>query len=184
MSNQRKKTDPTLLHIATLGRTVGLYGDMKFHIKSDFPEQFVEGAEFLKENGDTLRIAAINHQRETLRIEGFDTVEKAKRLTNVKLFTTREATRDVCELDEDEYFWFDVIGCKVYEEDGRELGTVKEIERIGIQDYLSIKTDDVLVAQGMSKSFLIPYQDPFILTTDIDAKRIEVRGGLDILQAS
>jgi ribosomal 30S subunit maturation factor RimM len=37
---------------------------------------------------------------------------------------------------------------------------------------------------GESKSFLVPYQEPFILKTDIEAKRIDVRGALDILQAS
>jgi 16S rRNA processing protein RimM len=40
------------------------------------------------------------------------------------------------------------------------------------------------VAKGESKSFLLPYQPPFIIDTDIGAKRIEVSGGLDLLQAS
>jgi ribosomal 30S subunit maturation factor RimM len=61
---------------------------------------------------------------------------------------------------------------------------VKEIERIGITDYLSIKTDDALVAEGASKNFLVPSHEPFILKADIEAKRIDVTGALDILSAS
>jgi 16S rRNA processing protein RimM len=61
---------------------------------------------------------------------------------------------------------------------------VKEVERIAITDYLSVKTDDALVNAGESKSFLVPYQKPFILSTDVDAKRINVIGAIDLLQSS
>lgn len=172
-----------LLHIATLGRTVGLKGDMKFHITSDFPEQFVKDAEFLLKDGRRVRLANVNLERNTVRLDGCHTPEDTKRYINAKIYTTYEATREVCQLDEGQFFWFDIIGCSV-EEDGRELGRVKEIERISAQDYLLVKTDDLLVSQGEIKSFLIPYQPPFIVHTDIAAKRIEVKGGLDILRAS
>ena len=181
MSNRSEK-EP-LLHVATLGRTVGLKGDMKFHDKSDFPEQFVDGAEFILDKGRSVRLSHVNMERGTVRIEGCDTLEEAKRYTNAKLYTTYEATRKQCELEEGQFFWFDIVGCEVVEA-GRELGRVKEIERIGAVDYLSVKTDEVLVAQGEAKNFLIPYQPPFIVGTDIDRKVIEVEGGLDLLRAS
>jgi 16S rRNA processing protein RimM len=172
-----------LLHIATLGRTVGLYGDMKFHDKSDFPEQFVAGATFYTKDGKTLTIHSVNEERGLIRIEGYASLESAKKLTNTELYTTMEATRKQCELEEGQHFWFDILGCEVYEEN-RRLGVVDEVERIAITDYLSIKTDDALVNLGESKSFLVPYQEPFILKTDIEAKRIDVQGALDILQSS
>ena len=172
-----------LLHIATLGRSVGLKGDMKLHITSDFPEQFIKDAKFLLKDGRTVTLANVNLERNTVRLDGCHTPEDTKRFINLKLYTTYEATREACELDDGEFFWFDIIGCAV-EEDGRELGRVKEIERISVQDYLLVKTDDLLVAQGEIQSFLIPYQPPFIVHTDIAAKRIEVKGGLDILRAS
>lgn len=180
MSN---RSENSLLHVATVGRTVGLKGDMKLHIKSDFPEQFVKGAEFLLKDGTTVELSSVNPERGTMRLKGCDTPEAAKRFTNAKLYTTYEATREACDLEEDEFFWFDIIGCEVLEE-GRELGRVTDIDRINIHDYLVVKTDALLVAQGEAKSFLIPYQDPFIVKTDIGAKTIEVKGGLDLLQAS
>ena len=172
-----------LIHIATLGRTVGLHGDMKFHDKSDFPEQFVAGATFYTKDGKTLTIHSVNEDRGLIRIEGYESLESAKKLTNVELYTTMEATREQCELEEGQHFWFDIMACEVYEEN-RRLGVVKEVERIGITDYLSIKTDDALVNEGESKSFLVPYHEQFILKTDVKAKRIDVRGALDILKTS
>lgn len=181
MSNRHKKEE--LLYVATLGRTVGLKGDMKFHDKSDFPEQFKAGAEFVLKNGQTIRLGHVNMERGTVRIEGVDSPEDAKRYTNADLYTTYEATRKNCKLEEGEHFWFDIIGCQVVEE-GRELGVVTDMERIGAVNYLLVKTDNVLVAQGEVESFLIPHQPPFVLSTDVEKKVIEVEGGLDLLRAS
>ncbi len=178
-----KPSTKEMLHIATLGRTVGLHGDMKLHDQSDFPEQFVAGASFYTQKGETLTVHSVNEARGTIRIQGYESMESAKKLTNTKLFTTMEATREQCALEEGEHFWFDIVGCEVYEE-GRRLGTVKEIERIAIADYLNVTTDDALVKAGESKSFLVPYQAPFIVDTDVDAKRIDVSGAFDILQSS
>ena len=69
-------------------------------------------------------------------------------------------------------------------ENGVLLGTVDEVERIGAVDYLTIITDEALVAKKLPKSFLIPYQDHFLISVNIEAKTIEVKGGIDILEAS
>ena len=64
------------------------------------------------------------------------------------------------------------------------LGTVVEVERIGPQDYLLIKTDNALVAQELPATFLIPYIDRFVLNIDLETKKISVDGGIDLLEAS
>ena len=180
MSNQSKKP---LLHIATLGKTVGIKGDMKLHIKSDFPEQFKTGASFLINKKDTITLSDVNLDRGIVKINDITNPEDAKRFTNAKLFTTQEATRENCHLDEGEYFFFDLEDCDVYEDD-KLLGRVKEVERITVSNYLSIVTDGALVEQGFAKSFLVPFMEPFKVSVDIEAKRIELRGAMDILEAS
>ncbi|MBA1432278.1 MAG: 16S rRNA processing protein RimM [Epsilonproteobacteria bacterium] len=180
MSNQSNKP---LLHIATLGKTVGIKGDMKLHIKSDFPEQFIAGASFLINKKDTITLNDVNLERGLVKINNITNPEDAKRFTNVKLFTTYEETRKNCHLDEGEYFFFDLEDCDVYE-DGKLLGRVKEVERITVNNYLSIVTDAALVKEGFSKSFLVPFIEPFKVAVDIEAKRIELRGAMDILEAS
>ncbi len=177
------KNKTSLLHVATLGRTIGLKGDMNLNIKTDFPEQFVKGATFVDSKNNTITFQDVNLEREIVKLEGVQTPEAAKKYVNLKLFTTFEKTRETCHLEEGEFFWFDIVDCMVVE-DGLELGTVKEIERLGAIDYLSVITESSLVAQGEVKQFLIPYHPPFIIATDIQRKKIEVSGAYDILQAS
>jgi len=180
MSKQYKEQ---LLHIATIGKTVGIKGDMKFHIKCDFPEQFYNGASFFTNLKKEITLSDVNLERGTIKILGINTLEDAKKFTNAKLFTTRDETRKNCHLDEGEYFFFDLEDCEVFE-DGRKLGKVKEVERIAVTNYLSIITDESLVKDGFAKSFLIPFIEPFKQSVDIDTKTITVSGGIGILEAS
>ncbi len=180
MSNQYKEQ---LLHIATIGKTVGIKGDMKFHDKSDFPEQFQNNSTFLTNKNSTITLSEVNYERGLVKIVGINTVEDAKKFTNVKLYTTREDTRKNCHLDEGEFFWFDLEDCKVIE-DGKLLGMVEDLDRISITNYLNVKTDKVLIDLGHAKTFLIPFHKPFVINTDIDTKIITVNGAMDILEAS
>ncbi len=180
MSKQSKEQ---LLHIATIGKTVGIKGDMKFHVKCDFPEQFQNGATFFTSLKKDITLNDVNLERGIIKIAGINTVEDAKEYTNAKLFTTREDTRKNCHLDDGEYFWFDIEDCEVYE-DSKLLGKVYDVERIAVTNYLNINTDEKLIAAGCAKSFLIPFQEPFKVDVDIDKKIIIVTGAMDILEAS
>lgn len=179
MSKQQSK----LLHIATIGKVVGLRGEMKLHIKSDFPEQFKKGVSFPVNENESLTISEVNHERGLVKFVGYDSPEDAKKLTNKNLFTTIERTRKECRLGNGEYFWFDIEGCKVIE-DGKVLGIVDEMDRISVTNYLIVKTDEALVKDGFAKRFLIPFNKPFTLSTNIEEKIITVNGAMDILEAS
>ncbi len=178
-----KQYNEQLLHIATIGKTVGIHGDMKFHDKSDFPEQFFNGATFFTNLKKEITLADVNLERGIIKIAGINTIEDAKKYTNAKLFTTREETRKNCHLDEGEYFWFDLEDCEVYE-DGKLLGKVHDVERIAVTNYLNINTDEKLIQSGSAKSFLVPFAEPFKVDVDIDKKIITLKGAMDILEAS
>ncbi len=182
MSNPSNTKNP-LLHVATLGRTVGLRGDMNFIIKTDFPEQFIAGARFVDAKNNTIVLQRVDRERNLVRLEGVTTPEAAKPYVNTKLFASYEQTRRHCHLEAGEFFWFDIIGCRLIEAE-KILGTVKEIDRFGAVDYLRVATALELLDQGEAKEFLLPYQKPFILATDIERKEITVSGAYDILQAS
>ncbi len=173
----------SLLHVATLGRTIGLKGEMNLNIKTDFPEQFVVGARFVDADNNSIVIETVNLERKRVKLQDVNSPEAARRYVNMKLFTTYEETRKSCHLNEGEFFWFDIIGCRIFE-GTQELGSVTSIERLGTVDYLHIATTALLVDQGEVKRFLLPYQQPFILQTDIEQKTIRVSGAYDILQAS
>ena len=177
-----KTEKSTRFQVAKLGKAVGIHGEMKLHLKTDFPEQFTPGLCFNTKRGE-LVIQNYNPERDLIKFKGYDSAEDAKKLTNLDLFVTEEQTRDSIKLEEGQYFWFDIVGASVYEADLL-LGKVAEVERLGATDYLKLDTDENLVSKKMPNSFLIPYLDHFILEVDTDAKLIKVQGGFDILEAS
>jgi len=168
--------------IAQIGRTIGLWGDLKFHLHTDFPEQFKVGNTYKSDRGD-LTIADINFTRGIIRFTGYESIDSAKKLTNTKLFANEEQTKENCELGEGQHFWFDVIGCTVKEGD-EILGEVTDIQRMADTDYLVIKTDDALVNVDLSKGFLLPYINRYVLTVDTKEKIVYTKDAKDILEAS
>lgn len=168
--------------IAQIGRTIGLWGDLKFHIHTDFPEQFKVGKTYKSNCGD-LTISDINHARGTIRFIGYESIDSAKKLTNAKLFANEAQTKENCELGEGQHFWFDVIGC-VVKQDDEILGQVEEIQRMADTDYLSVKTEKGLVETGLSKIFLLPYIERYIIKIDTNEKIVYTKDAKDILEAS
>jgi len=171
------------IYVAKIGKTVGLKGELKFHLETDFSNQFTKNKTFQLKNKSILTIEHYNHKRGVIKFLGIDSIEDAKKLTNQELYSTIEDTKANCKLDKNQYFWFDIIGCKVIEEDVV-LGEVSDIERYGITDYLRIDTAKEL-NQELPKEFLLPYiSEKFILRVDIEAKTIEASGAKDILENS
>ncbi|HSR74842.1 MAG TPA: ribosome maturation factor RimM [Sulfurovum sp.] len=168
--------------IAQLGRTVGLWGDLKLHLHTDFPEQFKAGKTYKSDRGN-LTISEVNLTRGTIRFRGYEGVDSAKKLTNAKLYANEAQTKENCELDEGQYFWFDIIGCEV-KQDGEVLGLVEDIQRMADTDYFDIKTDESLVKSGLSKHFLLPYIERYIVKVDTKEKVIHTKDAKDILEAS
>jgi len=177
--------------IAKIGKSYGIKGWQKIHILSDFPEQFKAGEEF-ESDRINLTIEKIDLKRGLVKFKGIDTPEDAKKLTNRNLYTTPEKTREEIELKENEYFWFDIIGCDVFEngklkmeneEIEREilLGEVINIERADV-DYLVIKTDEKLVNLGFPKRFLIDFKR-HVEDVDVENKKITAKGAIDILES-
>ncbi|WP_456470838.1 ribosome maturation factor RimM [Caminibacter sp.] len=165
--------------IAKLGKSHGVRGWQKIHLLTDFPEQFTPGATFSSDRED-LTIEKIDLKRGLVKIKGIDTPEDAKKITNRQLYTTEEETRKNINLQENEYFWFDIENCEIYE-NGKKLGRVKEIERADV-DYLVINTDESLIKEGYPKRFLIDFKR-HVKDVDIKNKKIEAQGALDILES-
>jgi len=169
-------------YIAQIGRTIGLWGDLKLNLHTDFPEQFSIGNSFKTDRGE-LTISDVNLKREIIRFVGYESIDSAKKLTNAKIYSDLETTKSNCNLKDGQHFWFDIVDCKV-EENGVILGKVKDIQRMADTDYLSITTEKSLVEEGFTKTFLLPYIERYILKADIESKTIYVEDAKDILEAS
>ena len=172
------------VYVAKLGKTVGLQGHLRLFIDSDFPEQFKKGATFTTNRNLTLKVLECNLDKELIRFEDYLDVDLAKKLTNSELFTTQEATKEYCKLKQNEFFWFDLISCEIFE-NGLKLGKVKEVHRYPLNDYLEIDTDAELIKKGLPKIFLIPHIfDTYILNVNVEEKVINTINTYAILENS
>jgi len=171
------------LVVAVIGKTHGFKGFLKFHISSDFKEQFKRKKVWKTSFGE-LEIESYYKDKSLIRFKNFTDLESAKQLVNHKLFSSQEESRELCDLKEGEFFWFDFFGLNIIEND-EILGAISEISRIGNTDYLVIETDKKLLENSkLPQTFLIPYIDRYILDVQLESKFISVSGGKDILEAS
>lgn len=171
------------IYVAKLGKTIGLNGTMKVYIDSDFPEQFKKNAIFTTQKNRSLTIENFNPHNSTVKFVDINSVEEAKKLTNSHLFTSMEATKEECELKENQYFWFDLMDCTLIE-NGETLGKIVDIQRLPLDDYFVIETSKELQEKELSKQFLVPYNEQFIQDVDIKNKQITVINTKAILEAS
>ncbi|WP_353661293.1 ribosome maturation factor RimM [Hydrogenimonas sp. SS33] len=183
MREEKAEREGQKIPVARIGKSVGLRGDLRLNLLSDFPEQFRKGARFSSDRGD-LTVASYNPERGTIRFEGVDNVDDAKRLTNAYLYTTKEAGEAACRLKEGEYFWYQIIGMDVVDAPDTRLGSVRDIERLAGTDYLVVDTDEALVREGAPASFLVPYIDRYVDRVDLEEGRVITRHARDILDAS
>lgn len=189
------------LEVAKLGRTIGVNGAMALFLLSDFEDFLTPNLKiFIKKNGQLLQfsIKKINLDSKTPFIEfnEINSLESAKFLVNSIILTTIEETKKRCKLKKDEFFYFDVIGLEVFE-DQKKLGKIIEIERINTNDYFIVKVDSALTdelsqqAAKQSKkpkkipeTFMIPYIENFIISINIESKQVLTKNALEILKAS
>jgi 16S rRNA processing protein RimM len=171
------------LEVARLGKLVGLKGELKLHIHSDFPEQFSVGKVFTTQKNLSLEVASYDVKKGLISFKDFQSRESAAKLVNSFLFTSIEQSEKDCTLEEGEFFWYEIIGMNVKEQ-SIFLGKIQEIQRIADVDYLVVQTDINLVDQKLSKSFYIPFIERYILDVDKALEEVHVKDALALLENS
>jgi 16S rRNA processing protein RimM len=170
------------IDVAKLGKSVGLHGELKIYLLSDFPEQFKKGVSFGL-GSTNLTIQSYNSKSQTVKFEKINTREKARTLTNKILTQTIEETRKNCELKDGEYFWFDIIGLSVIE-DNEILGVVTDIIERPPSHLLEIETDKNILVDKIPKTFLCPYvKDRYILGVDLQNKTLTTKDVKELMLA-
>jgi 16S rRNA processing protein RimM len=95
--------------------------------------------------------------------EGITDRNAAETLKGLFVAAPREAMPDT---DEDEYYWADLIGLAVVNQQGVELGVVDNLLSTGAHDVLRIKDGDT--------ERLIPFVQAYVLEVDTAARRVLV----------
>lgn len=161
------------LKIGKILGTHALKGELKIHSNSDFDDQrFVVGHKLLIENQKEefiIKTVRFHKGNYLVSFEGLQNINLVEKYIGLNVYGYK---KDI-KLEEDEFFYGDLIGCTV-EENNKKIGEVISVFNNGAHDILSIQTD--------TKTFSIPYVDAFIDETNIEDKIIKVnliKGFLD-----
>lgn len=158
-----------LVAIAKLLRTRGLRGELVGEILTDFPERFenLKRVFAIKPNGEQqeLQIERFWFQKDriVLTFKDFDTIEKSETLRDAEICVTEE---EAVKLEEDEFFDWELENCTIETLEGEKIGTVKELLRTG--------GTEVLIVQGETKDYLIPFAESICVKIDVENKLIRV----------
>ncbi|ERK60202.1 16S rRNA processing protein RimM [Gemella bergeri ATCC 700627] len=159
------------LKVGKIVNTHSLKGEVKVISSTDFEKRrFSKGSELLITQGNrVIREVLVenyrNHKNSLLvKFEGIDTIEEAEKLKNMQIKIDSE---NIDELKENEFYFYEIIGCEVYDEQGEKLGEISEILTPGANDVWIVKAEN-------GKEFLIPYIEDVVKNIDVINKKIEI----------
>jgi len=98
-----------------------------------------------------------------ISFKGVTDRERAEALIGAELFIPET---ELPEVDEDTYYWFELIGIEVYTTQGDYLGRITSIFPTGSNDVYVVKDD--------KQEVLIPALESVVLDIDLDLKRMRV----------
>jgi 16S rRNA processing protein RimM len=159
-----------LVAIALITKPRGLRGEVLAKILTDFPGRFenLERVFAVLGSGETREIEIerffFHKDRIVLKFKDFDSIEQAEILRRAEVCVPET---EAVELEEDEFFDWELEGCAVETLEGEKIGTVREIFRAGVENI------NLVVAAG-EKEHLIPFVEAICREVDIENKLIRV----------
>lgn len=157
-----------MYNIGKVINTHGIRGEVKVHRISDFDERFEVGETvFLESDSEQLLQLEISGHRihkgfDLLTFKGLNNINEVE---HFKGFYLKITENQLTDLEENEFYYHEIIGCNVYKKNQEKIGFVKEILSPGANDVWVIK-------QEKGKDLLIPYIDDVVKEIDINEKKI------------
>ena len=110
------------------------------------------------------------------RLEGMDDRTGAEALKGVRISVPRSAFPAT---PEGEYYWVDLIGLRVVNREGVELGVVRDLMPTGPNSVLVLEYSETVDGQPHLAERMIPFVDAYVDKVDQQARLITVDWGLD-----
>ena len=158
-----------LLQVGIITSTHGVRGEVKVYPTTDDPRRFRRLKEVVLNTGReklNLEIEGVKFFKQfvILKFKGLDNINDIEKYRQKSLYVTR---KNAVRLQRDEYFIADLIGLKVQDEDGTELGTVKDVIETGANDVYEVEMAD-------GRSLLLPAIKQCILNVDVENGMMQV----------
>jgi len=106
-----------------------------------------------------------------VKINNCEDRDQARTFTNDLIAVPRN---ELAPLQQNEYYWADLVGLRVVNQKGIELGKIDHLIETG--------SNDVMIVKGTNTEHLLPYTRDVVKSIDLDNKEIHVDWDEDFLQ--
>lgn len=159
-------------NVGKIVNTHGIKGEVRVISQTDFPEERYEpGSElavFMPKSKQPVRVTVTSHRRhknfDLLTFEGYPTINDVEKFRDGIL---KVSEKELTELDEHEFYYHEIIGCRVVTSEGEAIGTVTEIIETGANDVWTVTPEE-------GKPHYIPYIEDVVKEVDIEDRMITI----------
>ncbi|ALM56841.1 ribosome maturation factor RimM [Staphylococcus equorum] len=157
------------VEVGKIVNTHGIKGEVKIKSNSDFTDKRFQPGEIVeiaRKDKAPLEFKIVSYRMHKglhmLTFEGINNINDIEYLKGETLLQERD--HEEIELGEHEFYYSDIIGCTVFNED-TPIGRVIEIFETGANDVWVVKGD---------KEYLIPYIADVVKEIDVEGRRIQI----------
>lgn len=157
--------------VGKIVNTHGIRGEVRVISTTDFTEERYQVGEKLflfRDNQDVLPLTIASYRRhknfDLLSFEGYPNINDVEVFRDGIL---KISEKQMGELDEHEYYYHEIIGLTVVDEDDKEIGKITEILSPGANDVWVVKRKG-------KKDALIPYIESVVKEIDLTEGTVHV----------
>jgi 16S rRNA processing protein RimM len=161
-----------MYNVGKIVNTQGIKGELKVLLQTDFPDvRFQKGSKLILIDAEqktklTVEVESGRLQKNVyiVKFVGFNDINQVEKY---KGWMIKVGAADLLELEDDQYYYHEIMGCSVETEAGEALGTITDILTPGANDVW-------VVTRPAGKPVLLPVIDDVVLQVDVAAKRVKV----------
>jgi len=172
------KREQTLIVVGKVLSAHGVRGELKVYSFTEPPANLLDYPKWIiRGNGKQYEIKRVESRQQgknlLVRLEGLDDRDQAQQLAGLEICIPRS---ELPELDDGEYYWHQLEGLKVIEQNGHLLGRIERMLSTGANDVMR-----VLPCEGSldKRERLLPYTADCVQQVDLAAGEIRVEWDAD-----
>lgn len=161
------------LNVGKIVNTQGLKGEVRVISQTDFSDQrYKKGKDLFlfQENKKPITLTVKSHRKhknfDIISFEDHPNINDVEKYRDGILKVDKE---DLGRLEKNAFYYHQIVGLEVFDEEVKLLGTIKEILSPGANDVWVIGQN-----QKGKKDILIPYIESVVTLVDIANNRVEV----------
>jgi 16S rRNA processing protein RimM len=166
-SGSPSKGEPVYLTIGLLRRPHGVHGEILMEVVTDFPERIKPGLTvFVGTKHSPVTISSVRDHNDGLLL-GFEGLETPESVGRYRSQTVYIHTTDSPKLPKGQYYFHQIVGLKVVDDAGQELGRLTDILETGANDVY-------VVTSSNGQEHLLPAIKDVILDVNLKEKLMTV----------